>query len=53
MPTGGVSPQNVKQYLGLGSVFACGGTWMVPGDLIDAGEWDTIRELAREAMAAL
>ncbi|XEI32015.1 bifunctional 4-hydroxy-2-oxoglutarate aldolase/2-dehydro-3-deoxy-phosphogluconate aldolase [Aeromonas veronii] len=53
MPTGGVSPQNIKQYLGLGSVFACGGTWMVPGDLIDAGEWDTIRELAREAMAAL
>lgn len=53
MPTGGVSPLNVKQYLGLSSVFACGGTWMVPNDLIDAGEWDTIRELACEAMAAL
>ncbi|MCH7369726.1 bifunctional 4-hydroxy-2-oxoglutarate aldolase/2-dehydro-3-deoxy-phosphogluconate aldolase [Aeromonas sp. MR16] len=53
MPTGGVSPSNVMDYLAQGSVFACGGTWMVPGDLIDRQEWDKIGALVREAMAAL
>lgn len=53
MPTGGISPGNVKDYLAQGSVFACGGTWMVPADLIDRREWDKIGTLVREAMAAL
>lgn len=53
MPTGGVSPSNVKEYLAQGSVFACGGTWMVPADLIDQQEWEQIGTLVREAMAAL
>ena len=34
-------------------VFACGGTWMVPANLIDNREWDKIGVLAKEAMAAL
>ncbi|WP_411165920.1 Putative KHG/KDPG aldolase [Aeromonas sp. DSM 116730] len=53
MPTGGVSPANVKDYLALNSVFACGGTWMVPADLIEKQEWDKIGALVREAIAAL
>ncbi|MNE87541.1 putative KHG/KDPG aldolase [compost metagenome] len=53
MPTGGVSPANVKDYLALNSVFACGGTWMVPADLIEKQEWDKIGALVREAVAAL
>ena len=53
MPTGGVSPSNVKDYLALPSVFACGGTWMVPANLVDNREWDKIGALAKEAMAAL
>ena len=53
MPTGGVSPSNVKAYLALPAVFACGGTWMVPANLIDNREWDKIGVLAKEAMAAL
>ena len=53
MPTGGVSPSNVKDYLALKSVFACGGTWMVPADLIDKREWDKIGALTKEAMASL
>lgn len=53
MPTGGISPSNVKDYLALPAVFACGGTWMVPTNLIDNREWQKIGALAKEAMAAL
>lgn len=47
MPTGGVSPTNVESYLSLKSVVACGGTWMVPTDKMDKGDWDGIAELVR------
>lgn len=47
MPTGGVSPVNVDSYLALKSVVACGGTWMVPTDKMDKGDWDGIAELVR------
>ncbi|MEZ8383138.1 bifunctional 4-hydroxy-2-oxoglutarate aldolase/2-dehydro-3-deoxy-phosphogluconate aldolase [Vibrio splendidus] len=47
MPTGGVSPANVESYLSLKSVVACGGTWMVPTDKMDKGDWDGIAELVR------
>ena len=53
MPTGGVTAANVQDYLAQPSVFACGGTWMVPSNLIDGRQWDKIGELAKEAMAAL
>ncbi|WCE30782.1 bifunctional 4-hydroxy-2-oxoglutarate aldolase/2-dehydro-3-deoxy-phosphogluconate aldolase [Vibrio sp. SCSIO 43137] len=48
MPTGGVSPANVKDYLAVKSVFACGGTWMVPGALIDEEKWDELAELVKQ-----
>lgn len=47
MPTGGVSPSNVDDYLAIKSVVACGGTWMVPTDLMDKGDWDSIAELIK------
>lgn len=47
MPTGGVSPSNVNDYLDIKSVVACGGTWMVPTDLMDKGDWDSIAELIK------
>lgn len=53
MPTGGISPDNVQVYLSLESVFACGGTWMVPTDLIERRQWDKIGELVKAAVAAL
>lgn len=53
MPTGGVTPANVKNYLDIKAVLACGGTWMVPSQLIDQGEWATIGQLVKEAVAAL
>ncbi|WP_022941921.1 bifunctional 4-hydroxy-2-oxoglutarate aldolase/2-dehydro-3-deoxy-phosphogluconate aldolase [Psychromonas hadalis] len=48
MPTGGVNPKNVKDYLSISSVLACGGTWMVPNDLIDNEQWDTLAQLVRD-----
>jgi len=48
MPTGGVNPNNVKDYLAISSVLACGGTWMVPNDLIDNEQWDELAKLVRE-----
>ncbi|WGW01395.1 bifunctional 4-hydroxy-2-oxoglutarate aldolase/2-dehydro-3-deoxy-phosphogluconate aldolase [Vibrio sp. YMD68] len=48
MPTGGVSPKNVKDYLAIPSVLACGGTWMVPNALIDNEKWDELATLVRE-----
>ncbi|WED24601.1 bifunctional 4-hydroxy-2-oxoglutarate aldolase/2-dehydro-3-deoxy-phosphogluconate aldolase [Vibrio sp. JC009] len=48
MPTGGVNPKNVKDYLAIPSVLACGGTWMVPNNLIDEERWDELAELVAE-----
>ena len=51
MPTGGVNTKNVEEYLGFKKILCCGGTWMVKGDLIKAGEFDKIKELTAEAAA--
>lgn len=48
MPTGSVSPSNVKNYLAIPAVLACGGTWMVPNDLIDNEKWDELAVLVKE-----
>jgi len=53
MPTGGVSPANINEYLDINAVLACGGTWMVPADLIDNREWDKIGQLVKTAVSAL
>ncbi|MDO6775993.1 bifunctional 4-hydroxy-2-oxoglutarate aldolase/2-dehydro-3-deoxy-phosphogluconate aldolase [Shewanella sp. 3_MG-2023] len=53
MPTGGVSPKNINDYLAVDAVVACGGTWMVPANLVDNQQWDEIGRLVREAVAAL
>ncbi|MCW8346970.1 bifunctional 4-hydroxy-2-oxoglutarate aldolase/2-dehydro-3-deoxy-phosphogluconate aldolase [Vibrio sp. ZSDZ65] len=51
MPTGGVSLNNVDDYLSIPSVLACGGTWMVPTALIDEGRWDELGALVKDAVA--
>ena len=50
MPTGGISAKNLKDYLSFGKILCCGGSWMVKGDLVKNGEFDTIRELTKEAV---
>lgn len=53
MPTGGISLANIKEYLDCKAVFACGGSWMVPADLIANGEFDKIREMTADAVKML
>lgn len=48
-PTGGVSPKNAESYLSLPNVVCAGGSWVAPSDLVQAGDWKAIEELAREA----
>lgn len=48
-PTGGINPGNAGKYLALSNVLCAGGSWVAPDDLIAAGAWDQIEELARTA----
>jgi len=50
MPTGGITQANLKSYLDIKSVFACGGSWMVKDELIDANDFATITKLTRDAV---
>ncbi len=49
-PTGGVSPSNVADYLNLSCVATVGGSWMLPNDAIEAGDWSRITTLSRTAV---
>ena len=51
MPTGGINATNVRDYLACDKILACGGSWMVKGDLISAGKFDEIQKLTAEAAA--
>ncbi|EJX1089631.1 bifunctional 4-hydroxy-2-oxoglutarate aldolase/2-dehydro-3-deoxy-phosphogluconate aldolase [Vibrio vulnificus] len=51
MPTGGINPANIKDYLAIPRVLACGGTWMVDKKLIEEGNWEELARLTREAVA--
>ena len=48
-PTGGINPTNAPKYLALSNVVCAGGSWVAPNDLVNAGKWDAIEELARQA----
>lgn len=53
MPTGGVNAQNLVDYIKFPKILACGGTWMVKKELIDAGNWDEIVRLTEEAVRTM
>ena len=53
MPTGGVSAKNLNDYLSFEKIIACGGSWMVDSAMINAGEFDKIRELTAEAVRTM
>lgn len=48
-PTGGIGPKNALNYLKLPNVICVGGSWVAPDDMVQAGRWDEIEALAREA----
>ena len=53
MPTGGINPKNVRDYLAYDRILACGGSWMVKKELIASGQFDKIRQLTKEAVETM
>jgi 2-dehydro-3-deoxyphosphogluconate aldolase/(4S)-4-hydroxy-2-oxoglutarate aldolase len=53
IPTGGINTANLVSYLALKNVLACGGSWMVKGELIAAGKFEEITRLTAEAVRIL
>lgn len=53
IPTGGVKRENLRDYLKLDQVLACGGSWMAPAAWIDEGAFDRIRDEAARAVAVV
>ena len=50
-PTGGISIETAPKFLACKNVACVGGSWLTPKDLMNAGQWDQITELARAAAA--
>lgn len=50
MPTGGIHAKNLESYLSCDKIIACGGSWMVKGDLVKAGKFEEIRVMTEEAV---
>ncbi|MEE6287017.1 bifunctional 4-hydroxy-2-oxoglutarate aldolase/2-dehydro-3-deoxy-phosphogluconate aldolase [Georgenia sp. MJ173] len=51
VPTGGIGPANLADYLAIDAVAAIGGSWMAPRDLVAAGRFDEITRLTAAAVA--
>lgn len=49
-PTGGISLANYREYLALDSVLCIGGSWLVPEDALNSGNYEKITQLAQEAV---
>lgn len=48
MPTGGVTQDNLAEYLAAPGVIACGGTWIAPAADIEAGTWNVIADRCKK-----
>lgn len=53
IPTGGITPSSVATYFTLPNVIACGGSWIASPDLIEAGNFDRIRDAARAVLQSV
>jgi 2-dehydro-3-deoxyphosphogluconate aldolase/(4S)-4-hydroxy-2-oxoglutarate aldolase len=45
-PTGGIGPDNLRDYLGLANVVAAGSSWLAPADLVRMRDWGAIGQRA-------
>jgi len=50
-PTGGITPASAQTYLSQPNVLCVGGSWLTPKASLDAGDWNVIIDLARQASA--
>ena len=51
MPTGGINAKNIRDYLAIKNVIACGGSWMVEKSLLAAQNWAEVERLGKGAVA--
>ncbi len=51
VPTGGVGPKNLHEYLSVPAIVAVGGSWMVPRAMVSEGNFAEITRLTAEAVA--
>lgn len=51
VPTGGIGPANLNDYLSIEAVLAVGGSWMVPRADIAAGDFAKVTSLTADAVA--
>lgn len=47
-PTGGITLQNAPDFLALGNVVCVGGSWLVPANVAETGDWGRVTRLAME-----
>ncbi len=50
IPTGGIGPKNVRDYLAFDRVVACGGSWMVKPELYAGGDFSPVEKAVAEAV---
>ncbi|MDO5721722.1 MAG: bifunctional 4-hydroxy-2-oxoglutarate aldolase/2-dehydro-3-deoxy-phosphogluconate aldolase [Actinomycetaceae bacterium] len=50
LPTGGIGPKNLAEWISHPKIVSVGGSWMVTKQMIAAGEFDAITELSRQAL---
>lgn len=48
-PTGGITRATAEEFLGLSNVACVGGSWVAPQEHVNAGDWNAITALARDA----
>lgn len=53
MPTGGITPKTLMDYLSIDRIAACGGTWMVKKDMINGHEWEQITSICKESVKTM
>jgi 2-dehydro-3-deoxyphosphogluconate aldolase/(4S)-4-hydroxy-2-oxoglutarate aldolase len=53
LPTGGITPEKLPEYLKLPFVLACGGSWLAPREALAKGDFVTIRQRIDEAVKLL
>src|SRR6187399_870698 len=53
IPTGGITPELLPNYLKLKNVLACGGSWMAPREFLTAGRFDAIAALVADVKKLL
>ena len=53
MPTGGISADNLLDYLKFNKIIACGGSFMVKAELVKEKKWDEITALTRNAVKTM